>query len=996
MSSGHQDAPNFDARGALAPETADSWIFSRAAAPADAAEWLSEGSLFALADGVLGVRGGIEELQPSGGGVFMNRVYDTTPIIYHERFSGFPTASDTRLPVADGSIIELRLGDVKVGDGQIHQFSRGLNLRTGELVRTTRWRAPNGATIDVLARRIVFGGGVLALRLEVQSVDYSGPVTFLSRLQPGGAGASQSDDPRQGVGSGDELETSGLALDRGEAWLLQHGRRAGVGAAVAQAHHAQHLEFGASQPDGCGAVTIFSGTLVPGGRASLEKTIAYVPFDTGNERDSVEVARTQAARHSRAGYAAAAHAAAQELAAFWNCAEVELPGNPELTLAMRFNLMHLRRSAPADRRSGLAAKGLTGEGYQGHAFWDTEAFAVPVLSLTAPELARSNLAFRVSTLDRARAHARQMNHQSGALYPWRTIAGDEGSGYFLAGSAQYHINAAIAYAVRFYDRATGDDTFVLGEAAPMVFETARLWLNVGFHDPRRGGAFRICAITGPDEYSALVDDDHYTNRMAQLHLNYALELAQRAPDAPYAPDAGERERWAAAAERMYLPLDSELGVYPQDATFLGKPQWRFQADRQDRPLLLHYHPLTLYRHQVIKQASVVLAHAMTQDGARVQQRRDFEYYEPRTAHDSSLSAASHAIVAAHIGRPSRAFEFLRESVFVDLHNLHGNVGHGLHMASMAGGWQALVWGFAGLRIADRTLSFLPRSTAELPAYAFSLIWRGAKLRVDVDSSITRYALDDGGEPLILSHDGLPFSLQPGETAERATPHFGGTPSGPIRALVFDLDGVLTDTARAHYVAWKALADDLGIPFDEAANEELKGVDREGSLDLILSRGSQSFGASQRKAMADRKNAHYQELIADFTSADLLPGVREALERARASGFPMAIASASRNAPALLDRLGIAHFFDVVVDPAKIARGKPDPAIFLKAAGELDVDPAHCLAIEDSRAGVAAIKAAGMMALGIGDPTVLEGADSVVAALSEVDWSAPLAASREKR
>ena len=210
---------------------------------------------------------------------------------------------------------------------------------------------------------------------------------------------------------------------------------------------------------------------------------------------------------------------------FWEVADVEFPGNPELTLAMRFNLMHLCRSAPADGLSGLAAKGLTGEGYQGHVFWDTEAFAVPVLALTAPDLARGSIAFRIATLDRARAHARQMNHRSGALYPWRTIAGDEGSGYFPAGSAQYHINAAIAYAVKCYDRASGDDAFVLGEAAPMVFETARLWMDVGFHDPDRGGAFRICAVTGPDEYSALVDDDHYTNRLAQEHLAYAVELA---------------------------------------------------------------------------------------------------------------------------------------------------------------------------------------------------------------------------------------------------------------------------------------------------------------------------------------------------------------------------------------------------------------------------------------------------------------------------------------
>lgn len=994
MSTGYQNATVLAPPWPSAREDSGEWIFSREAAPADLAGWLSEGSLFALADGVVGVRGGIEELHPSGGGVYLNRVYESTPITYHERFSGFPSASDTRLPVADGAIVELHLGATSVSDGHILAFSRRLDLRTGELVRSTRWLAPNGAMVDVVARRVVFGGGVVALRLELHSVDYSGPVSFGSRLEAGGAGVAQSDDPRHGVGGGDSLETSDIGVEQGEAWLLQHGRVAGVGVAAAQVHHAEDLQLRESALCGRGAVAVFAGNLAPGQQAALEKTIVYIPFQAGDEAQALAEARTRADGQARIGYAAAAEAAARELAPFWSVADVEIPDDPELTLAMRFNLMHLRRSAPADGRTGLAAKGLTGEGYQGHAFWDTEAFALPVLALTAPELARSNLAFRVSGLDRARKHAREMNHPRGALYPWRTIAGDEGSGYFPSGSAQYHINAAIAYGVRAYDRATGDDAFVLGEAAPMVFETARLWLEVGFHDPHRGNAFRICGVTGPDEYSVLVDDDHYTNRMAQLHLNYALELAARAPNALCAPDADERARWASAANLIHLQLDPALDVHPQDATFLGKPEWTFRPDGQDRPLLLHYHPLTLYRHQVIKQASVVLAHAMTEEGSPAQQRRDFGYYEPRTTHDSSLSASSHAIVAAHIGRTADAYHFLREAVFVDLHNLHGNVGHGLHMASMAGGWQALTWGFAGLRIADGTPVFLPRSTPELPAYAFGFTWRGATLRVEVNAEKCRYSLAEGSEPLTIVHDGMPAPLRSGETAERPTPRFGTPPHGPIRALIFDLDGVLTDTARAHYIAWKALADQLGIPFDEQANEDLKGVDRDGSLELILARGARSYGTGERQALAEQKNAHYQRLIADFTPADLLPGAREALECARAGGLAMALASASRNAPVLLKRLGIAHFFEAIADPARVTRGKPDPAIFLLAARELGVEPSACLGIEDSRAGISAIKAAGMTALGVGDAATLKDADVIVTDLSAVDWSALIGAVQE--
>ncbi|HZU52182.1 MAG TPA: beta-phosphoglucomutase, partial [Sphingomicrobium sp.] len=956
---------------------------------ANEAEWLSEASLFALADGVLGVRGGIEELRQSGGGTYLNRVYDVTPISYHERFIGFPSSSDTRLPVAEGAIIEVHLGAENVSDGRILEFARFLDLCSGELTRNTRWLTSSG-TIDVRASRVVFGGGILAVRFEVHSVDYSGPVRFTSRLEAGGRAASQTDDPRYGVGNGDRPATGDIGTDDDAAWLMQHGRFSDVGAAVAQAHRTEHLRFHETSILVESASAVFTGHLEPGGRVALEKAIAYVPFEKGEGDKALFEARERAKTCSASGYAPAAQAAAQELQPFWTVAESHVHGDPELTRAMRFNLMHLYRSAPGDAKSALAAKGLTGEGYQGHAFWDSEAFAVPVLALTAPKLARSDLAFRVAGLEQARSHAREMNHSKGALYPWRTIAGDEGSSYFPGGSAQYHINAAIAYAVRMYDRATGDDGFVLGAASPMVFETARIWLQVGFHDARLGGAFRICGVTGPDEYTVIVDDDYYTNRLAKQHLEYALELAERAPDAPLAPDSQERFEWAEAAAKMHLPLDRELGVHPQDATFLDKPGWTFRADRKDRPLLLHYHPLTLYRHQVIKQASVVLAHAMTEESGRAQLRRDFDYYEPRTAHDSSLSASAHAIIAARLGRPAVACRFLKDSVFVDLENLHGNVGQGLHMASMAGGWQALVWGFAGLTMGDGVLAFTPFSAPELPAYGFGLSWRGSDLRVEIDSVTSRYSVSEASAPLTLFHDGVAVSIQPGETVERATPRVGLVPSGAFDALVFDLDGVLTDTARAHYATWKALADDLGIPFDEKMNEELKGVDRETSLEIILARADRSFDKTEKQALAARKNAQYQQLVRDFGPADLLPGAREALERARAAGIPMALASASRNALVLLQRLGIAHFFDVIVDPARIARGKPDPAIFLAAARELGADPSRCLGIEDSQAGIQAIKAAGMTALGIGDPIVLAGADAVAPNLSTIDWQTPLA------
>jgi beta-phosphoglucomutase len=204
----------------------------------------------------------------------------------------------------------------------------------------------------------------------------------------------------------------------------------------------------------------------------------------------------------------------------------------------------------------------------------------------------------------------------------------------------------------------------------------------------------------------------------------------------------------------------------------------------------------------------------------------------------------------------------------------------------------------------------------------------------------------------------------------------------FKAVIFDLDGVITDTAHYHYLAWKRLAESEGVHFDAAFNEHLKGVDRMGSLELILGAASGNYTRAQKLALADRKNRHYQELIATMSAKDLLPGAVEALAAVRAAGLKIGLASVSKNAFTVLDMLGIRDRFDVIVDAALIARSKPDPEIFLTAAAQLGVAPVDCLGIEDAVAGVASIKSAGMFALGVGDRRVLAQADRVIAGLDQ--------------
>lgn len=965
-----------------------------------------EETLFSLANGTLGVRGGCEEAGGSGG-CFLAEVHERSPIHYHERFSGFAENTDTRVPVADGSGIAIRLGDYALDPRAAGclGFERVLDLRAGCLRRRSRWSCPQGGEVELVAERVVpFGSGaLLALRLSLRSIDYRGPVRFESILRGDRAAPAQGDDPRIGAGAGTRMRVLDTGAHDGVAWMLQGTQRSGLSVECRQGHRFTAPSANATRSDRSGDAPgqEFQAELAPGQTIELEKFVVYAwgHADPDGEADLArglrDAAGNRLAEAVASGYQALASEQAQAMAEFWDGAAMEVRGDPATEQGLRFNLFHLLQSTGRGGATSTAAKGLTGDGYEGHYFWDTEVYMLPVLALTAPELARGMLEYRHRTLDAARRHAREMNHDRGALYAWRTIGGDECSAYYPSGSAQYHINAAIAYAIRVYVAATDDVDFLAGAGAEMLFEMARIWMQIGHFNPRRGGAFCIHGVTGPDEYSALVDNNFYTNTMARAHLLDAVAVWHRlAGERPQAHagvarglglELAEVALWQKAAEAMYLPYDQALGIHAQDDGFLDRPVWDFEATPADRyPLLLHYHPLTIYRHQVCKQADVVLA--LVLEGGDVDagiKRRCFDYYQRVTVHDSTLSAAPFGVLACELGLPEQAWRYFDETLRVDLDDLHDNTSHGAHMAAMAGSWLGFAFGFAGLRIVGNRLHFAPSLPGHWRGYRLDIQWRGRRLSIDIGADGTRYTLVDGAALSIVER-GLTIALCPGESIVRALPETARwpllRPDKPLEAVIFDLDGVLTDTANVHYHAWKRLADELGIDFDREVNRRLKGVDRMASLEIILERAGRTFDEAEKAALAERKNRHYRTEIEAFTPDDLLPGALAALNAVKAAGLGIGLASASRNAPALLERLGIADRFDFIADPAQVARGKPDPEIFLAAARGLGVEPAACLGVEDAAAGIAAIKAAGMSALGIGDRAELAAADAVLAGL----------------
>ena len=518
------------------------------------------------------------------------------------------------------------------------------------------------------------------------------------------------------------------------------------------------------------------------------------------------------------------------------------------------------------------------------------------------------------------------------------------------------------YAVEIYVAATGDRSILEHGAAEMLFETARLWMDTGHFCERRGGAFLIHGVTGPDEYSALVDNDFYTNAMARRHLLFASRIARELGTVA----ADEIDIWHRAAMRMWLPVDSATGVHPQDDAFMDKPLFSEGAREAGRaPLLVLYHPMVLFRHRLCKQGDVVQAHAIgATHASQAQIRRDLAYYEPLTTHDSTLSATAFAIAAARCGDESKALDYLHQTAFVDLSDLHANTWHGCHLAAMAGSWLALAQGWGGLTIDDGKLSLAPLCPPAWGSFSFRFQWHGAKVEAYVSGGDARYTLVEGPVPQFFDR-GRPVDLSSG-SALMQPPAFD--------AVIFDLDGVITDTAEAHYLAWKRLCDEDGIAFDRSVNEHLKGVERARSLAIIAQAAGAEIATPDFEAMLVRKNGYYREALAGFGPGDLLPGAEKLLAECRNARLKIGLASASRNAGELIRRLGIESCFDFVADAATIANGKPHPDIFVNTASTLEVAPERCIGIEDSAAGITAIRAAGMFAVGIGDPDLLPEAD----------------------
>ncbi len=749
-------------------------------------------AIFALANGHMGLRGTLEEGEPrSRPGTYLNGMFEERPLPHAESGYGYPESGQTVVNVTDGKLIRLTVEDapfdMRYGDVTHHE--RILDLRSGLLSRRTDWTSPGGTAVRVSSQRLVSftQRTIAAIVYEVTPIDRDIYVAVQSDLLANEPQANANPtDPRASAVLSSPLQAELAAGHERRAVLVHQTVRSRLRVAAGMDHVLDlpgEAELSLEATGDLARLTV-AAHLPVGSSLRLVKFLAYGWSSQRSApalRDQVEGALASAVL---SGWDTLARRQRTFLDDYWRRADVEIEGDPELQQAVRFALFQLLQAGARGEQRAIPAKGLTGPGYDGHTFWDTETYVLPVLTYTAPDAVRDALRWRHSTLDLARERARTLG-LAGAAFPWRTIRGEECSGYWPAGTAAFHVNADIADATARYVAATADNEFEERYGAELLVETARLWMSLGNVD--RDG-FRIDGVTGPDEYTAVVDDNVYTNLMAQRNLREAADVAERQPSVAetLGVSPGEIADWRRSADMVVLPYDDKLGVHAQSEGFTQHAEWDFEATPADAyPLLLHVPYFNLYRKQVVKQADLVLAMHLRGDAFTPGQKaRNFAYYEARTVRDSSLSAVAQGVIAAEVGHLDLAYDYWSESALVDLHDLHGNTGSGLHIAALAGAWTVAVAGFGGMRDHHGQLTFAPRLPAALTRLRFRVNFQGRCLIIEVTPAEATYDLLEG-DPLDTAHHGenlnvaagVPVTrpIPPAATPEPVTQPFGRAP-----------------------------------------------------------------------------------------------------------------------------------------------------------------------------------------------------------------------------
>ena len=730
----------------------------------DNCELMVNETVFHNANGYIGIRSNYEEGYPSEyrsiRGSYINGFYDIAPMEQAEKLYGMVDQKQTILNVADTQTIRLFIDgeEFSLFEGTVLKSTRYLNMECGFTGRSIRWRSPNGKEVAIHIKRMTsfYLLSLFTIEYKVKAINFSGTVKLLSVHNAEVMNYSSEDDPRVAKSSIQYLIPESRVIQDGASYLTSRTSKSDLLICTGVKHTLSKPCNMETRLEGHKSINTIDTSI------NENEEIVFVKYtvfgDSIRHNDCVLHTMNELNKALSMPLSLLYDYQKAYLEEYWDNCFLEIDGDDDLTTAVVYNMFQLVQSVGKDEYSNITAKGLSGEGYEGHYFWDTEMYIEPFFNLTEPAITKNLIGFRYKTLDKARENARILGHQKGALYPWRTIMGEECSGYFPSGTAGYHINGDIAYSIIAYYLATNHLEFIVDKGAEIIFETARLWLEVGNYYK---GSFRINEVTGPDEYTCMVNNNYYTNVSARYNLQWAVKLYDLLLEEgrlfsiadKIKLNEDEIKEFKRAAEAMYLPYDEELKINPQDDSFLEKKVWDIESTPKEKfPLLLHYHPLTLYRHQVCKQADTVLAHFIFEDIQPIEViKSSFEYYEKITTHDSSLSTCIFSIMASKSGLVDKAYDYFGDSAKLDLFNTHRNTKDGIHTANMGGVYMAIVYGFAGLRIKEDGLHFAPVMPNQWTEYRFKINYHDSQIKVEVNQSERRYTLVKGTPQYIYEY-----------------------------------------------------------------------------------------------------------------------------------------------------------------------------------------------------------------------------------------------------
>lgn len=922
---------------------------------------LRDESIFTCASGKLGVRGNFEEGNPedtiSIRGTYINGFCDTENISYNEKLYGFTDDKQTICNLPDGQGIEIYANGRKLccWSNNVTEYLYDLDMSEGIVKRSFTYDTGNGK-IELYFERFTsfIRQGLFVINCSIKSIDYEGRIDIKSTLNGDIKNFTNSDDPRIASGNGRMLlidsvennEYKNNVLQCIESKTINSKRRINVCSLTSIDNN--KLKY--NKFDSC-LVTEFNTYL------HSKENLRITKFNFYNDEVSRVNEKEEITKAYNDGYDVLKNEQISYISSFWEKSRVLVECDDIKQEHLDLCLYVMLCSAGRDGRTSIAAKGLTGEGYEGHYFWDCETYIYPFFLNTNKEIAKSLLEYRYSKLEDAKKHAKILGHSKGALYPWRTITGSECSSYFPSGSAQYHINADIARAFIQYWRSTYDYDF-LPEICEVLLETSRLWIDLGHY---QDGMFKIDCVTGPDEYTCMVNNNYYTNISAKNNLLNAYKLINILKNKEeyilFKDRTGitdeELNEFNNAANCMYLPYDEKLDIIMQDDSFLNKKKINLSSfNSKEFPLLLNYHPLFLYRHQICKQADAVLADYLYDGLKSSTSMKTFEYYSSVTTHDSSLSKCIFGNVAAKLGNLEKAKEYFIETLSTDVDDCKGNTKDGLHIANMGGCYDMIVGGFAGLRINEKGLSLFPMLPKSFNRYSFIINYLNRNIFISVDRNGTNVYTDSGDIEISIYDQMIKVSNKEINVKRIC------------KGVIFDLDGVITDTAKYHYQAWKKIADKLNVGFDENRNESFKGVSRRTCLEKLLKWGNIKLSDEEFEKTLKLKNDYYVKLLDNLTPNDILPGIIESINILHSKGIKTSLFSVSKNTNTILDKLNVGKYFDEIVSGNDIKNSKPHFEGYLLAADRMQIDPRLCAMIEDSVSGIEGAKSLSMKTIAI--------------------------------